>query len=185
MVTATAGGEVVHRGRVAKSADPTGRVAGQVTFPAPPGPLAVRFSAETETGDALDTDSREWIVPDFTGVDPTISTPRLHRARTARDIQTLKAATTLVPDTNRTFSRIERLLVRFEVYGPAAAAPVLKLLNRNGDKISEWPVTARSGGGHEAEVPLSGVPPGDYLIEIASSADKGAVKTLVALRITG
>ena len=185
MVTATAGSEVVHRGRVAKAADATGRVAGQVTFPAPPGPLAVRFSAETDTGDALDTDSREWIVPDFTGVDPSISTPRLHRARTARDIQTLKAAATLVPDTSRTFSRIERLLVRFEVYGPAAAAPVLKLLNRNGDKISEWPVTARAGGGHEAEVPLSGVPPGDYLIEIASSADKGAAKTLVALRITG
>lgn len=185
MVTATAGSEVVHRGRVAKAPDATGRVAGQVTFPAPPGRLAVRFSAETETGDALDTDSREWIVPDFTGVDPSISTPRLHRARTARDIQTLKAAATLVPDTNRTFSRIERLLVRFEVYGPTAAAPVLKLLNRNGDKISEWPVTARTDGGHEAEVPLSGVPPGDYLIEIASSADKGAAKTLVAFRITG
>ena len=60
--------------------------------------------------------------------------------------------------------------------------PVLKLLNRNGDKISEWPVTARAGGGHEAEVPLSGVPPGDYLIEIASSADSSAAKTLVALQ---
>lgn len=184
-VTATAGGEVVHRGRVVKSADATGRVAGQITFAAPPGPLAVRLSAESEAGDALDTDSREWIVPDFTGVDPAISTPRLHRARTARDIQTFKAAATLVPETNRSFSRIERLLVRFDVYGPGAAAPVLRLLNRNGDKISEWPVTPRADAGHEAEVPLSGVPPGDYLIEIASSADQGATKALVAFRITG
>jgi len=181
MVTATAGSEVVHRGRVVKSADATGRVAGQITFAAPPGPLAVRLAAESEAGDALDTDSREWIVPDFTGTEPAISTPRLHRARTARDIQTLKAAATLVPETSRSFSRIERLLVRFVVYGPGAAAPVLKLLNRNGDKISEWPVTARADAGYEAEVPLSGVPPGDYLIEIASST----AKTLVALRITG
>jgi VWFA-related protein len=183
MVTATSGADVAYRGRVAKVADATGRVAGQITFAAPPGPLAIRLSAESEAGDALDTDSREWVVPDFTGVEASISTPRLHRARTARDIQTLKAATTLVPETNRSFSRTERLLVRFEVYGPAAASPVLRLLNRNGDKLSEWPATARTGGGHEAEVPLNGVPPGDYLIEVASSADAGAVKTLVAIKI--
>jgi hypothetical protein len=41
----------------------------------------------------------------------------------------------------------------------------------------------RADGGQEAEVALSGVPPGDYLIEIASSAVPGAVKTLVAIRI--
>ena len=82
----------------------------------------MRLSAEAEGGDSLDNDSREWTVPDFTGVDPSISTPLLYRARTARDIQTLKAASTLVPDTNRTFSRVERLLVRFEVYGPGTHA---------------------------------------------------------------
>jgi VWFA-related protein len=185
MVTATAGSEVVHRGRVAKAADPTGRVAGQITFAAPPGPLTLRLAAESEAGDALDTDAREWVVPDFTAASASISTPRLHRARTARDIQTLKAAASLVPDTARAFSRIERLLVRFEIYGPGATTPVLRLLNRNGDKMSDWPVTPRTGGGHEAEVPLAGVPPGDYLLEIASSADQGAVKTLVALRVTG
>jgi VWFA-related protein len=191
MVTATAGGEIVHRGRIPKAADASGRVAGQVTFAAPPGPLSVRLSAESGGGDALDTDSRDWVVPDFTGVESTVSTPRLHRARTARDVQTLKAATTLVPETGRSFSRIERLLVRFEVYGPGASAPVLRLLNRNGDKMSEWPVTARAAGatgtpaGYEAEVPLGGIAPGDYLIEIAPSPDPAAAKTLVAFRVTG
>lgn len=184
MVTATSGADVAYRGRVTRSPDPTGRVAGQITFAAPPGPLAIRLSAESETGDSLDSDSREWVVPDFTGVDPSISTPRLYRARTARDIQTLKAATTPVPETNRSFSRTERLLVRFDVYGPGAASPILRLLNRNGDKLSEWPATTRTGGGYEAEVPLNGVPPGDYLIEVAASADAGAVKTLAALKIT-
>lgn len=189
VVTAsTRSGELVHRGRVIKSADTSGRVAGQVTFAAPPGPLVLRLSAEAEGGDALDNDSREWVVPDFTGVDPSLSTPRLYRARTARDIQALKAASTLVPETNRSFSRIERLLVRFDVYGPGSAMPVVTLLNRNGDRMSDWPVTPRAGGGpggYEAEVALGGVPPGDYLLQVASSQAEGAAKALIAIRVTG
>ncbi len=186
MVTAsTAAGSLVHRGRVAKSVDPTGRVAGQVTFAAAPGPLVVRLSAENDGGDALDTDSREWVVPDFTGPDASISTPRVYRARTARDMQTLQAAVSPVPATERHFSRIERLLIRFEVYGPGVATPTLRLLNRNGDVMSSWPVTARSGGGSEAEVALAGVPPGDYLLEVKASKDAVAATTLVAFRVTG
>lgn len=185
VTASTAAGDLVHRGRVAKTADSTGRVVGQVTFAAPPGPIVLRLGAESEDGESLDTDSREWIVPDFTRAEPSISTPRLYRARTARDIQAMKAAATLVPVTNRSFSRIERLLVRFDVYGPGTAAPVLRLLNRNGELMSEWPVTARADGGHEAEVPLAGIPPADYLIEIASSPEPGAAKTLVAFRVTG
>lgn len=192
VVTAsTAAGALVHRGRVIKSTDATGRIAGQVTFAAPPGPLVLRLSAEAEGGEALDNDSREWTVPNFSGPEPSVSTPLLYRARTARDIQTLKAASQLVPETNRTFSRIERLLVRFDVYGPDVAAPVLTLLNRNGDRMSDWPVTARQGGGlggpgaYDAEVALGGVPPGDYLLQISSSQAQGAAKTLVAIRVTG
>lgn len=185
MVTAsTPGGDLVHRGRVLRAADPTGRIAGQVTFAAPPGPLVLRLAAETDDGDTLDNDSREWVVPDFTGP-ASISTPRVYRARTARDIQTLKAGTTLLPVTSRTFARIERLLVRFEVYSPGPVAPRLRLLNRNGEVMSEWPVTARADGGSEAEVPLGGVPPGDYLLEVAASHDTGAATTLVAFRVTG
>jgi VWFA-related protein len=186
LVTAsTAAGDLVHRGRVARAIDATGRIVGQVTFAAPPGPLTLRLAAESEAGDTLDTDTREWTVPDFTGTTPTISTPRLYRARTARDIQTLKAAPTLVPVTSRTFSRIERLFVRFEVYSPGPVAPRLRLLNRNGESMSEWPVTARADGGSEAEVPLGGVPPGDYLLEVSASKEPGAATTLVAFRVTG
>jgi VWFA-related protein len=184
MVTAsTAAGDLVHRGRVVRTADPTGRVAGQITFAAPPGPLVLRLGAETEDGDTIDTDTREWTVPDFNAATAMVSTPRLYRARTARDIQTLKASTTLVPVTSRTFARIERLLMRFETYGPAA--PRVRLLNRNGDFMSEWAVTKRPDGGSEVEVPLGGVPPGDYLLEVTASPEPGAATTLVAFRVTG
>jgi len=186
MVTAsTAAGSLVHRGRVEKTPDPTGRIAGQVTFAAAPGPLVVRLSPENEGGDSIDTDSREWVVPDFTGTDASISTPRVYRARTARDIQVLKAAPSPVPATSRQFSRIERLLVQFEVYSPGATTPTLRLLNRNGDVMSNWPVTARPDGSSEAEVALGGVPPGDYLLEVKASKDAVAATTLVAFRVTG
>ncbi|NQW03799.1 MAG: VWA domain-containing protein [Acidobacteria bacterium] len=193
MLTASgADGALLHRGRVAKTADASGRVAGQVTFAAPPGPVTVRLAAETDDGDTLDTDTRDWIVPDFTGAESSISTPRVYRARTARDIQTLKSTAAPLPVTERTFARIERLLIRFEVYTPGPATPVLRLLNRNGDAMSDWPVTAREGDGtedrtaaFEAEVALGGVPPGDYLLEVAASADAAAPTTLVALRVTG
>jgi hypothetical protein len=184
MVTAsTAAGDLVHRGRVMPTADPTGRVAGQITFAAPPGPLVLRLGAETADGETIDTDTREWTVPDFNAATALVSTPRLYRARTARDIQTLKASTTLVPVTSRTFARIERLLMRFETYGPAA--PRVRLLNRNGDFMSEWAVTKRPDGGSEVEVPLGGVPPGDYLLEVTASPEPGAATTLVAFRVTG
>jgi VWFA-related protein len=184
VTASTAAGDLVHRGRVTQTADLMGRVAGQVTFAAPPGPLVLRLSAETADGATLDTDSREWVVPDFTLAEATISTPRLYRGRTARDIQTLKALTGPVPVTSRSFSRIERLLVRFEVYGPGGASPVLRLKNRNGEAMSEWPVTARPEGGSEAEVSLAGIPPGDYLLEIAASKEPGAASTLVAFQVT-
>ena len=183
VTASTADGELVHRGPVGKVTDPAGRVVGVVTFAAPPGPLVLRMSAETADGDGLDTDSREWTVPDFAVSDLMISTPRLYRGRTARNIQILKAAEAPVPVTSRTFSRTERLLVRFELYGPGAA-PALRLLNRNGDAMSDWPVTARPGGGSEAEITLGGIAPGDYLLEISASREPGAPTVLVAFHVT-
>ncbi len=186
-VTASApAGDLIWRGRVARATDAAGRVAGRVTFPAPPGPLVVRLAAEDADGERLDTDEREIVVPDFTGVAAFVTTPQIFRARTARDVQTLRAAAAPLPATDRQFTRLERLLVRFNVYLPGAVtpAPTLKLLNRNGDVLSTWPVTMDAARGAEAEVSLAGVPPGEYLLEAAASDAPDATKVLVAFRIT-
>lgn len=189
-VTITAsspGGDLVYRGRAPREADPSGRVAGRVTFPAPPGALQLRLVAETADGDRIDTQEREVTIPDLAGADPIVTTPLLFRGRTARDVQQFKAAANPLPTTARQFSRAERLLVRFRVYLPGGAppAPTLRLLNRNGDVMSSVPVTVDPSRGAEAEVVLGGVPPGEYLLEAAASVEDDAPRVLVAFRITG
>jgi len=181
------GGDLVYRGRAEREPDPTGRVAGRVTFPSPPGPLMLRLVAENATGDRLDGHEREVVVPDYTGADAVVTTPHLFRVRTARDIQQLKAVANPLPTTARQFTRTERLFVRFRVYlpGGVAASPQLRLLNRNGDVMSVVPVTVDPVRGAEGEFALGGVPPGDYLLEAAASSDADAPRVLVAFRVTG
>lgn len=178
-------GDLVFRGRAATVEDPTGRIVGRVTFPSVPGRVLLRLVAETADGERIDADERDVVVPDFTGVAAIITAPEVYRARTARDVQTIKAAANPLPATVRQFTRTERLYVRFHVYLPGAAvpSPTLKLLNRNGEIVSTWPVTVDATRGAEAEVPLSGVPPGEYLLEVAASAAADATKVLVAFRV--
>ncbi len=187
-VTASApGGDLVYRGRADRETDPTGRVAGRVTFPAPPGALVLRLVAENANGDRLDASERAVVIPDYTSTDAVVTTPQLFRVRTARDIQQLKSATDPLPTTARQFTRTERLFVRFRVYlpGGATASPHLRLLNRNGDVMSVVPVTVDPSRGAEGEFALGGVPPGDYLLEAAASADAAAPRAPVAFRVTG
>jgi VWFA-related protein len=187
VTASSADGGLVYRGRAEREADPTGRVAGRVTFPSPPGAITLQLVAETADGDRLDADAREVVVPDFTSVAAAVTTPELFRARTARDIQQLKAAASPLPNTARLFSRTERLFVRFRVYVPGGVtpAPTLRLLNRNGDVMSTVPVTVDPVRGVEGEFVLGGVPPGDYMLEASSSSDADAARVLVAFRVTG
>jgi len=188
-VSVTAGteaGDLIYRGRAARETDPTGRVAGRVTFPSPPGTLVVRLVAESADGDRLDAQERDIVVPDLTGADPIVTTPVVFRGRTARDLQQVRAASSPLPTTARLFSRTERLLIRFSVYMPggAPAAPMVRLLNRNGDVMSTIAVTMDPVRGAEAEVVLGSVPPGDYLLEAAASDATDAPRVLVAFRVT-
>lgn len=180
-------GALVYRGRAGREQDSTGRVAGRVTFPSPPGTVLLRLVAENADGDRLDANEREVVVPDYTGTDAMVTTPHLFRVRTARDIQQLKTMVNPLPTTARQFNRTERLFVRFRVYlpGGAVASPQLRLLNRNGDVMSVVPVAVDAVRGTEGELALGGVPPGDYLLEAAASADADAPRVLVAFRVTG
>ena len=110
------------------------------------------------------------------------STPRVHRARTARDFQTLVADAAAVPVAGRDFSRTERLLIRFDVYG--TSVPAAALLNRNGDKMSDVPVApAKAGGTHQIDLGLSSIAIGEYVIEITAKGGTGEAKELVPIRI--
>ena len=113
----------------------------------------------------------------------------MYRGRTARDIQNIRAAEAPVPAVNRAFSRTERLLLRFGIGGAAAGAPptaTARLLNRQGELIVALPAPVVLGEGrYETQVVLSGLPPGDYLVELAAQAGEQQVRRLLAVRVTG
>jgi hypothetical protein len=126
----------------------------------------------------IDNEIRDITVPDLTSPDPSMSTPRVFRARTARDFQMTARDPDAVPVAGREFLRTDRLLMRFDVYG--TESPTAVLLNRNGQKMSEVPVSpAATGGTHQIDLGLGGIPPGEYLVEVSV----GSAKELVPLKV--
>ena len=212
VIAATASGDLLYRGRSpeqllaqlpAASASPsTARGAGsgaalpgaptpalppqRITFDAPPGPIELRLSVEGAAGGVIDNDIRKLTVPDLTAPQVAISTPRVFRARTARDVQTLLQNGAAMPAAGREFSRTERVVIRFDAYAAGTEAPTATavLLNRAGQKMSDVPVTAATAGGtHQIELGFAAVSPAEYLVEITVKGASGEVKELVAIRV--
>jgi VWFA-related protein len=158
----------------------------RITFEAPPGKVELRMTVEGGSGGTLDQEIRTVEVPDLTAPEAAISTPRIHRARNAREFQTLAADAAAVPVAGREFSRTERLLIRFDAYGAGTDRPSASavLLNRAGQKISDVPVApATAGGSHQIDLGLSSIPGGDYVVEITVRGASGEAKELVPLRV--
>jgi VWFA-related protein len=208
VIAATEKGDLVYRGRTPDtaqlaSANPqaTGASAAlpaatttatapgpqALTFEAAPGKLELRMTVEGAGGGVLDQEIRNITIPDLTAARPAISTPRVYVARTPREFQTIAANAAAVPPANREFSRIMRLLIRFDSYGPGNEVPVptAALLNNNGQKFTDVPVTAATAGGtHQIDMSLATIPPGEYVIEITvKSATGDTAKELVAFRV--
>lgn len=162
---------------------PTGtRGPWRVTFDADPGRIQLMFTVEGRDAQVLDKDSQDITVPDLTTTDTVLGTPQIFRSRSAREWQTAAADASAVPAVAREFSRGERLLIRFGVYGPGAPTLSARLLNRAGERMSDLQVQAATVGGqlHQVDLPLAALAAGEYLIEVAA----GAVTQLVAIRVT-
>ena len=188
-------GDLVFRGRApdaalasaapvtATPAAPAATSPQRLVFDAPPGNLELRLTVEAAgAGGVIDTEIRTLAVPDLTTPEAAMSTPRVYRARTARDVQALAADAMAIPLAGREFSRSERLLIRFDVYG--SALPSAVLLNRAGQKMADLPVAAAiAGGTHQIDVGLGSIAAGEYLIEITAKGGLGDVKELVPIRV--
>ncbi len=179
-------GDKLFNGPVAR--DPQAVItSGQVTFDAPAGEVRVRVVSENAKGSRLDSDDASYEVPDFTSPRPTIATPIVFRGRTVRDLQPIRAGGNAVPTATRQFSRTERLLLRFDVYGPAGTTPAvtLRVLNRMGASLATLPAPTSEGATFQIELGLSPLPPGDYLVEIVATSGTDTARHLLGLRITG
>jgi hypothetical protein len=193
LLAATAKGDLVFRGRspdaaLAAAAPPvapndtgpaTGRspVAAAATTPqrlvfdAPPGKIELRMTVEAAgSGGTLDSEIREVTVPDFTAPQVALSTPRVYRARSAREFQSMAADAGAVPSPGREFSRTERLLIRFDSYGPGSEQPtvtavLLKPCRSEDVRRADCAVGRRLDAPDRSGprvVPLGGVPGGDH-----------------------
>lgn len=158
-----------------------------LTFEAPPGKLELRMTVEGAGGGVLDQEIRNITIPDLTAARPALSTPRVYAARTPREFQAIAGNAVAVPPANREFSRTMRLLIRFSSYGPGNEVPVptAALLNSNGQKFTDVPVTtAAAGGTHQIDMSLAAIPAGEYVIEITTKSASGeTAKELVAFRV--
>jgi hypothetical protein len=159
----------------------------RLVFDAPPGKLELRMTVEAAGGGGtLDQETRTIDVPDLTTPQASMSTPRVYRARTARDFQAVASDPNPIPVATREFSRTERLLIRFDAYGAGTERPqpTAVLLNRNGQKMSDVPVApAPSGGTHQIDLGLNTIPAGEYLVEITVKGSGGEHKELIPFRV--
>jgi hypothetical protein len=188
LIAADAQGKLLYRGRAPETAPatpPTG--AHRLVFEAPPGKVELRMTVEgTGSTGTLDTDIRSIDVPDLTRPETSISTPRIFRARTVKEMQTMASDPAATPVATREFSRAERILIRFDAYGAGTETPeaTATLLNRAGQKMSDVPIVpATLGGTHQIDLGLSSMPPGEYLVEITIKGSSGDVKELIPLRV--
>ena len=187
VLATTASGEIVYRGRAPAEMAPIGSGA-SVSFDARPGKLDVRLTIEGDGTGTLDSEDRDVIVPDLSAPEVMLGTPRVWFARNAREFTTLSAGDATPPTAARDFRRTDRLLVRFDTFAPGGIAPVVtaRLLNQQGAKMIDVAVTAPSAAGqpYVFDLPLANFAAGQYLIELAASAEgHKPVTELVAFRI--
>lgn len=155
----------------------------KITFDVNPGPMQLLMTVQGREAQILDRETQDIAVPDLTAPEASLATPEVFRARTPREWQALAADASAIPAIMREFSRTDRLLVRFGVYGAGAPAASVRLLNRTGERMADLPVQPSPLGAqvHHVDVPLASLAPGEYLIEISA----GDAKQLVAIRVTG
>jgi VWFA-related protein len=161
----------------------------KLVFDVPPGKVELRLTVEgAGGGGTLDQETRTIVVPDLTGPQVAMSTPRVFRARTVPEFRTFAGDPNAAPVAVREFSRTERLLIRFDAYGPGTDKPAATavLMNRAGSKMADVPVApAATGVGYQIDLSLNTIPPGEYLVEITAKSASGEARELVALRVTG
>ncbi len=157
----------------------------RAAFDAPPGRLRLRMAIQDAASDVLDQDVREISIRDLRG-DVAVGTPAVLRARNAREFRTLDVEAA-VPVASREFRRTERLLIRFQAYGSAGAAPTVsaKLLGRMGHAIRDLSVApAATPGDNAIDLPLAGFANGEYVIEVTAKSGARDASDRVAFRVT-
>jgi VWFA-related protein len=156
-----------------------------VSFSAPPGPLDLRIMVENDRGQVVDSTTQTLTLPDYARTQVSFSTPRLYRARTAREALQIRNNLYAMPITSREFSRGERMMVRFQAYVTGGGKPEItaKLLNRTGTQMADVPIVAADGKPYLIDFPLAALAAGEYIIEVDAKAPSGSAQQMIGFRV--
>lgn len=159
--------------------DPAG-----TSFEAPPGSLRLKFTVRDKNREVIDRHVRVVAVPESSGPALALTTPVVHRVRSAADMRATMSEHAPV-HAGRDFDRTDRLLVRFATYRRLEDGHVsATLLNRSGVKLVELPVAADpERSGYTIDLPLFSIARGEYILSIEASRDGERAEALVALRV--
>jgi VWFA-related protein len=157
-----------------------------VVFEVPPGRVTMTSSVEDSASQTIDSDIRDVIVRDLRGA-VVLGTPQVFRARTAKDVRELQADPSATPVASREFSRTEQLLIRIPAYPttppPVVTAALISPLKQTMRQLTVRPSDA-PGGPAQIDVPLAGLPSGNYTVEVSAKAPGGTAKETLAIRVT-
>jgi len=187
----TTGGTMLFDGRIGRVGSETALPADSARFNVPLGRVEIDMSIYDVEGKVIDTDIRDFDVPDLRAQKrgPVLMAPEMVRARTLRDFTNATSNPDAAPSSVRTFARGDRLLIRvpaFDVSG-AAVEVTAKVLNAWGQTmrtIDSLGATPRDGLTQFA-LPLSWLVPGQYQIELQATSPNGAVKERVSFTVSG
>jgi VWFA-related protein len=156
-----------------------------VAFAAPPGQIEMRLVVENANGQVIDSATQSLTVPDYTATQVSFGTPRVYRARTAREALVVRNNAASPPTATREFSRAERLLVRFDAYaaGGAKADVTARLLNRAGASMADVPIQSADGKPYLIDFPLASLAAGEYVIELNAKTPSGTAQQLIGFKV--
>jgi len=162
----------------------TVRERASAVFEVPPGRTALTMSIQDAAANAIDSDVRDIIVRDLKGA-VVLGTPQVFRARTARDVRELRDEPLAVPVASREFSRAEHLLIRVPAYGSTAPTVTASLISPAKQAMRQLQVdpTTNKSLASVIDVPLAGLAPGQYAVEISAKSPAGAAKESLSFRI--
>ena len=169
----------------AGTASPAATTGAAVSFAAPPGQLDMRMVVENARGQVIDSTTQSLTVPDYTRTQVSFSTPRLYRARTAREALLVRNNVEASPTPIREFSRAERLLVRLDAYAADGGKPEVtaKLLNRGGTTMADVPIQAAEGKPLLIDFPLASLAAGEYIIQVTAKTPSGSAQEMIGFKV--
>jgi VWFA-related protein len=158
---------------------------GTVTFEAAPGTVHLRRSLNDAGGSLAGRQDLTLDVPDFSTSPLTIATPVLYRAHTPIELRAIQGTSAPAPFAGRQFDRTDRVIVRFDVFGAAAAdaTVTVTLLSRLGAKLAAMPLRKAPDGPYEIDLPIASVGRGEYVFEFDASHGADQAKALLSFKV--